>query len=210
MSFPKVPVNFTIDNLVTGEKPIMVFDETDTTANGMVDAGEAILIFEKTPDDTIPTYAIQFTKNLSQGHIYSPDAGDTLTIIMYKSFSSTDEYQYNTTSAGINASNVDLSRIKVYPNPYLGANTQEPANPYASGRGERRITFIHLPDECTIRIYNVRGEIVNTIYHNTDIDDGSENWNLRTKDGLDAAYGIYIYHVDSEYGEHIGKFALIK
>jgi hypothetical protein len=51
---------------------------------------------------------------------------------------------------------------------------------------------------------------VDTINHSTDIDDGTENWNLRSKDGLDVAYGIYIFHVDSPYGEHIGKFALVK
>jgi hypothetical protein len=28
---------------------------------------------------------------------------------------------------------------------------------------------------------------------------------------MDAAYGVYIYHVDApNVGEHIGKFALIK
>ena len=40
---------------------------------------------------------------------------------------------------------------------------------------------------------------------------GALSWNLVSEDGMDVAYGIYVYHVDApEIGEHIGKFALIK
>jgi hypothetical protein len=36
-------------------------------------------------------------------------------------------------------------------------------------------------------------------------------WNLRTKDNLDVAPGLYIYHVDAgDLGTHIDKFAIIK
>jgi len=210
ISFPQRPIYFTIFNVSGDYKAIVAFDEGDTTADGKLQAGEAILIFEVDGQDTIPTYAISIAGNLQQGRIYLPTGGDALIINMYKAFSSADLYNYSTSAASIDESQIDLKKIKVYPNPYLGANTQEPSSPYSSGRGERRITFIHLPDQCTIRIYNIRGELVDTIRHFTAIDDGSENWDLRTKDGLDAAYGVYIFHVDSPYGEHIGKFALIK
>ena len=52
---------------------------------------------------------------------------------------------------------------------------------------------------------------MDTIEHNKDINDGSEFWNLRTKDGMDIAYGLYIFHIDAgEIGNTIGKFAIIK
>ena len=36
-------------------------------------------------------------------------------------------------------------------------------------------------------------------------------WDLRTKDNLDVAPGLYIYHVDGgDVGTFTGKFALIK
>jgi hypothetical protein len=36
-------------------------------------------------------------------------------------------------------------------------------------------------------------------------------WDLRTKDNLDIAPGMYIFHVDGNgAGSHIGKFAIIK
>ncbi|MFB3146267.1 MAG: hypothetical protein ACE1ZO_04015, partial [Nitrospirales bacterium] len=77
-------------------------------------------------------------------------------------------------------------------------------------RGERRIDFIHLPTEATIRIYNIKGELVDTIEHQSSIDDGAASWDLRSKEGLSVAFGIYYFHVKSPEGEFLGKFALIK
>ena len=40
---------------------------------------------------------------------------------------------------------------------------------------------------------------------------GMVPWNLRTKDNLDVAPGLYIFHVDApDVGEHVGRFAIIK
>jgi hypothetical protein len=40
---------------------------------------------------------------------------------------------------------------------------------------------------------------------------GLHAWDLLTKDDLDAAPGVYIYHVEAPgIGEKIGRFALIK
>jgi hypothetical protein len=98
----------------------------------------------------------------------------------------------------------------VVPNPYVASAAFEPERFAVSGRGERRLEFRNLPQSCIIRIYNVRGELVQTLRH-----DGTKNgmvpWNLRTKDNLDVAPGLYIFHVDGgELGESIGKFAIIK
>jgi hypothetical protein len=49
------------------------------------------------------------------------------------------------------------------------------------------------------------------IEHDADFKNGREPWDLLTKDGIEVAYGIYFYHVDAdEYGEKIGRFAVIK
>lgn len=105
----------------------------------------------------------------------------------------------------------DLDRIAVVPNPYICAVSWEAPTPFQFGRGERKIFFIHLPPKCTIRIYTVRGNLVKTIEHESTMRDGSEPWNLVTKDGMDIAYGLYIYHIDAPgIGEKIGKFAVIK
>ncbi len=105
----------------------------------------------------------------------------------------------------------ELKMIAVVPNPYVVAASWEPPNPYAFGRGVRKIDFIHLPQKCIIRIYTLRGNLVKTIEHETVARNGAESWDLITKDGMDVAYGLYIYHIEAPgIGEKIGKFAIIK
>jgi hypothetical protein len=96
------------------------------------------------------------------------------------------------------------------PNPYVGSASFEPARFAVSGRGERRIEFRAIPINSTIRIYTVRGDLVQTLKQ-----DGSNAgyvpWNLRSKDNLDVAPGLYIFHVDAPgVGSAKGKFALLK
>ena len=104
----------------------------------------------------------------------------------------------------------DMDDIAVVPNPYVGMASWEPVT-NSVGRGERRIYFVHLPASCTIRIYTIRGHLVDTIEHESSLADGQASWDLVSKDGMNVAYGVYIYHVDApDLGEKIGRFALIK
>src|SRR5262245_12807441 len=98
----------------------------------------------------------------------------------------------------------------VVPNPYIEAASFEPARFNVTGRGERRIEFRGLPSTCTIRIYTVRGDLVQTLYHQGSLE-GFEPWDLRTRDNLEVAPGLYIFHVDAPgIGTHVGKFAIVK
>jgi len=119
-----------------------------------------------------------------------------------------------------NKAKADLDNIRVVPNPYIITNTWEPQNPYANGRGERDLHFTHLPPNCTIRIFNVKGQLVKTLEHEASGSgsqeqipeyNGTLTWNMLSEDNLDISYGIYIYHVDAPgIGEKIGKFVVIK
>jgi hypothetical protein len=41
--------------------------------------------------------------------------------------------------------------------------------------------------------------------------EGFVAWNLRTRDNLDLAPGLYLFHVDGgDLGTNIGKFAVVK
>jgi len=92
----------------------------------------------------------------------------------------------------------------------VGAASWEPSTTEV-GRGERRIYFMHLPSECTISIYTISGKFVNKIEHSSSISDGQESWDLVSKDGMDIAYGVYVYHIDAPgVGQKVGKFAVIK
>jgi hypothetical protein len=69
--------------------------------------------------------------------------------------------------------------------------------------------FTQLPQQCQIQIYNVAGEHITTIVHSNDL--SYEYWDLRTKHGLEVAYGLYIFVVMTENETKAkGKFAIIK
>ena len=57
----------------------------------------------------------------------------------------------------------------------------------------------------------MNGALVKTLEKNTSPTNGALSWNLVSEDGMDVAFGVYVYHVEAPgIGEHIGKFALIK
>jgi hypothetical protein len=97
------------------------------------------------------------------------------------------------------------------PNPYVAASRFEPSNPYLNGRGERRLMFMGLPPQCTVRIYTITGELVQTLRKDDGVDNGQLAWDLTTRDGMNIAYGIYLFHVDAPgIGQSVGRFAVIK
>jgi hypothetical protein len=142
-----------------------------------------------------------------------PEPGDTANIALIKPFLSSDVFKFTAKKGfiDIDQAKADLEKIKVVPNPYLANAKWEPKNPYSSGRGPRSIHFTHLPSQCTIRIFTVNGELVKEILHESNLMDGSEEWDMLTKDNLSASYGVYVFHVDAPgIGIKVGKFAIIK
>ena len=141
-----------------------------------------------------------------------PEFGDVYKVVNKKPFRKDEFYEFTLKGQGFDQSKAesDLNNISVVPNPYVGAASWEPITTEV-GRGERRIYFMHLPNECTINIYTLSGKLVDTIVHSSTVADGQVGWDLVSKDGMDIAYGIYVFHVDAPgIGEKIGKFAVIK
>ncbi len=164
-------------------------------------------------DTTLVVTDSVFTYDTTRIAVYPPDKGDVFLVHTLKPFTSQDRYTFTVVAPHIDATKAsqELKNIAVVPNPYVVTASWEPQNFYKSGRGQRKVEFIHLPPKCTIKIFTMRGYLVKTLVHDSPIFDGSEAWDLTTKDGLDVAYGIYIYHVDAgKLGEKIGKLALIK
>jgi hypothetical protein len=148
---------------------------------------------------------------------YNPTTGDTLKMRVTKPFTSSDVLQITTTSATVKNSLAtnQLDKIRVVPNPYVATSTQEAALPatITTGRGTRKISFIHLPRFSSIYIYTIRGELVRKLMMppGQQINDGSLDWDLTTSANLDVAYGVYLYMVDAPgVGKKFGKLAIIK
>lgn len=231
VNYAPQPVNFTVKKHValTGDdaldwQPIpFAFGDFSPRGNpdGILNAdsveGDWVIFLDDSTESGVlkPTwrFSLDAPRPSETYRIYVPQAGDTAYIVINKPFLSKDEFEFTTFASYIDISNAksDLKRIKVVPNPYVAAATWESKNPFVSGRGPRSIHFNHLPAECTIRIYTISGELVKIIDHKTTLNDGSEEWDLLTRDNLSASYGIYIFHVNAPgIGEHVGKFAIIK
>ena len=145
--------------------------------------------------------------------VIDPVQGDIFKVAINRPFSMADIYSFTSTASKIDRAEAKdlLNQIAVVPNPYVVTASWEPKHIYQSGRGPRKIDFINLPSKCTIKIFTLSGYLVDTIEHSTFNENGSESWDMLSKDGLEISYGVYLYHVEAEdIGETTGKFAVIK
>jgi hypothetical protein len=127
--------------------------------------------------------------------------------------------------------------VSVYPNPYLSSfegrdgkrttyfdlgyeapqkrGTLEPLD-----EQDRRIWFVNLPSEATIRIYTLDGDLIRTIEHRWPRPQGSETylsdyssraaWDLITRNTQAVTSGIYLYVIESPLGTQSGKIVIVK
>ena len=123
-----------------------------------------------------------------------------------------------------------LGEVLVVPNPYR----VDEEYTYESGGWEglarywdenkRLIKFIHLPTgEWTIRIFTLAGDLITTIKNTVDgymqgnryfgeyrEDRGEISWDLLSESNRALASGVYIFSVNSKFGDQYGKFVLIR
>ena len=106
-----------------------------------------------------------------------------------------------------------MDQIKVVPNPYnVGHRFESPLPPgITSGRGSRKVEFQNLPSNAKGHIYSSRGQHIRSLQHDGGLFSGTILWDLKTKENLDVAFGVYYYIVESELGgKTSGKLAVIK
>jgi hypothetical protein len=211
------PVKFTIvTNTPAGEKKVKfsMYDFNEDSTLSFYGNAEEIRIL--TGSDSLPQYQREtwtITLKGASPQTKTPAAGDVYEFHLSVPFSASDIFTFKSVGASVdpNAARAQFEKGPyVVPNPYVGAASFEPTPFGVAGRGDRRMEFRNIPRNATVRIYTVRGELVRTLEH-----DGSNNgyvpWDLRTKDNLDVAPGLYIFHVDAgSAGTSIGKFAVIK
>jgi len=119
--------------------------------------------------------------------------------------------QITPTPAYFDTEPIDELNVKVVPNPYIIANA------WQTQFVQRRLKFINLPNRCTIRIFNLNGELVRTLLHTDTSEDGVTNnlggdewWDVLSDNRQLVASGVYIFHVSSDVGEQVGKFVVIR
>jgi hypothetical protein len=210
---PQGTTNFQVWDVTENKKMRCYLKEPAGALNGILEAGDYVdLWYNISGNAWIRFWRINLIAP-TEGQTVNPDSGEIAYVKINAPFRSGDLFEFTTVAAKVDpeAARTSLDRVAVVPNPYVGAARWEPQRLAQSGRGERKIEFIHLPQDATIRIFTITGELVKVLQHQGTILDGAEPWNLRSKDNMDVAAGVYIYQVDAPgIGEKIGKFALIK
>ena len=132
------------------------------------------------------------------------DNGDKFEIVLAVR-SANDYFTYTTKAPNRNdmaQAKTDLAKVLAVPNPYFAHSA------YELDQFNRVVKFTHLPQVCTIRLFNLAGDQVRVIRKNDSTSQAV--WNLETDQGLPVGSGIYIYHVDAPgIGQKIGKVAIL-
>ncbi|MBC8416223.1 MAG: hypothetical protein ISS80_00035 [Candidatus Cloacimonetes bacterium] len=129
----------------------------------------------------------------------------------------------------------NMNNIYVVPNPYVGQSAFDGRREDDfTGDRSRRLWFVNLPEDCTIKIYTLAGDLVDkVVHHGTEGEDiitvgaalnkdklkksditasGMASWDLLSKNNQIIAAGVYLFSVkDHKTGDNkVGKFVIIK
>ena len=121
-----------------------------------------------------------------------------------------DAFTFTTTTAAVSQAAVrsEMDKIRVVPNPYVVSSKYEVEFGPLRREPLRQINFTHLPPVCTIYIFTLTGDLVQTIYHNDAT--GVHTWDMRTAGGREITTGVYLYLVKTAGAEKLDRFAVIK
>ncbi|MEE9443540.1 MAG: hypothetical protein V3V99_12825 [candidate division Zixibacteria bacterium] len=152
-------------------------------------------------DDPMPImYWATWNRHGTSGLVF--EDGDEFLIIPARVNTPSDVFTFTSLVTTVAKSESALDDIKAVPNPFYLFGGYDPSP------GIKQIAFHHLPGACTIKIFNLGGDLLRTI----DKDDPSTAiayWDVLTENNLPVASGIYIYVVEAEgYGTKIGKMAV--
>lgn len=95
--------------------------------------------------------------------------------------------------------------ITVTPNPYKVTGLNDIRNNASS----HNIDFLNLPSDFTLTIVDVAGQIIFQT-EVTNAADGKFTWDMFSKDGVEVASGLYIYHVAYGDREVTGHFSILR
>jgi len=102
------------------------------------------------------------------------------------------------------------SKIRIVPNPY---NINDPLVAAMNWTDRRKIMFLNLPAEVTIKIFTENGDWVRTLNHYSppSILSGLEEWDMLTRNQQVVSSGVYIAVFETPDGQSsIQKFLIIR
>ncbi|MBI4811030.1 MAG: hypothetical protein HY800_06250, partial [Ignavibacteriales bacterium] len=143
---------------------------------------------------------------VKEGHTFM-ESPNTISIKRNVINTSADVFSFSTSGVRTEKGNTELAkdqidRIMAVPNPYFGANA------YERNQFGKIIRFTNLPKQATLRIFNLASDMVRVIEKDDNLT--TADWDLRNKNDLPIASGMYIVYIDMpDIGTKILKVAVI-
>jgi hypothetical protein len=116
---------------------------------------------------------------------------------------------FSFSSAGLGARDMSpaeataaVKEIGIVPNPYKGASA------YEVSQLTDQVRFTNMPNQATIRVFTLNGTLIRTLIKNSP--ERTFAWDLTTEEELPIASGMYIIHVQTDLGDQVLKFGVIK
>lgn len=113
-------------------------------------------------------------------------------------------FNYNVTNQNVASSEETLAQVHTVPDPYYVTS------PLEATTTSKKINFVNLPAQATVRIYTTSGVLVRALKHETTSNGGELTWDVRNRNNQFVASGVYFYHVTAENGETtVGRMTII-
>ncbi len=160
-------------------------------------------------------YAVTAYDDGTAEMVKDPATGELTPVPRYGSYSQSMQLVYpRGTPARV------TGKVRIVPNPYPGMSEQARLTGRAVGDmveyerdpSGRRVRFLNLPRQATVRVYSLSGDLVWSRYFEnpTDADGEPPGWNLVSRNDQEIISGIYIVHVESPLGTEMTKFVVVK
>lgn len=154
-------------------------------------------------DDSLPLMWVLAANLRSADEVI--DDGDLFRFIWANPAKDNDVYVFNTSALAQNDRTLaksNLNRIRAVPNPYYAHSS------YELNQFSRKIRFVNMPEQCTVRIFNLAGQLVRTL-RKTDASTSILEWDVETENALPVGSGVYVFHVEVPgVGEYIGRLVV--
>ncbi len=200
-----IQLPFEVWNMATGQQVNAEIYHLDPSTPGWDPRNRDYISILNVPYDgsphpeAFPYYFAWFFRLDTESYNYN--AGDVFEIGGAPLNGPDDKFVYSTPGIDKSVAANQLDRVRAVPNPYIGRASWE------RDKGIRRMEFVNLPEKATIRIYTLAGDLVQTLEHSGS---GTCVWDMLSMNGQGIAPGLYFYHIDSDVGQKIGKFSVIK
>ncbi len=197
------PYNGDVGSTFDAREWLFVLDLPYTDPNAGEASHEVLTTNGLIPDDPVMPVMWMVFANRRQDARF-PEDGDSFLMIANHVNVPGDVFSFDTTPGIVGDQDlaiVDLNKVLAVPNPYLGRSAFE------SSSLARKVRFTNLPGVATIRLFTMAGDLVRTIMHDNGLP--TEEWDLKTDQGVLLASGIYIAHIDAgDIGTKILKLAV--